>query len=859
MKTLTVGMATHGEPRDVWHTVSALAEYFPAVRDRVEFLVVDNSPRRDPNLAALLRSTGGRYFHRPDLWGTSKPRDAVFRFSKTPWTMCIDSHVLLGVGALDAAVRYADAHPDSNDLIQGPLKGDDAKWYSTHWTQPAPPGLWGEWAQDPRGELRPAFDWQEEFSKAEGQPFEDIRWQELSNAVHAANRPAFEIGMMGLGLFMCRTAVWPGFNIHFHGFGGEEGYLHELFRRRGGKALCLPDLTWRHLFRDGNINNRAYTVPYPRVNGDHLWNLLVGHAELGIDANEYIRAHFAKSMPEHEWSARVQAARLGAANRDGKRMRLLALWYSDNTAPASVLRASAKTVLDAAEQTWRHDVTVRAVSWDAVAGVNWPDGTWERFAGHRERKHATIVAQWEQAIAGLDVSRFDGVVFCEHDVLYPPHHFDRMGDGLSTGAPVVSNLDYEGLNATGWQAVKARHEPLHQLALRTDVFGSNLARAKADCIRNGMAFLEPNHAEERRDWLRLPPLKAGDTEIKMPSVHINHEAGRFTSHGEEVYFPDGYGFFHPFWGPAQMWWPGQLRAPSPSGAPAAQAAPQPKGCTSCPGTDPAETVAKWYENETKRVSDFREHLATVRDLAAKCKSVAELSAWNKPFSCAVAHGLPADGTFTSVCRAPKPEWKLIGKHMGDRFVAKIADPDAAGALANPVDMLFIDTQHTAQHLQAALDRYAPLVQKYIVVHCTVTYGEHGDKDRTQGVLHALRHFCDRNRQWSVLYKTQDAHGLIVLSVLEEDRKDVPSLGRRMWNYGTALLRHARAGQPLVTDAAYQKRMELCVLCPERAMDKCSACGCPLEDKLMFATETCGLAKKGKPPLWEPVTDPADIR
>ena len=62
----------------------------------------------------------------------------------------------------------------------------------------------------------------------------------------------------------------------------------------------------------------------------------------------------------------------------------------------------------------------------------------------------------------------DVVCFLEHDVLYPPDYFDRVAQTFrqNPGANVVSNLDYEGLNSTGWLAVKDRHEPMHQLSMR---------------------------------------------------------------------------------------------------------------------------------------------------------------------------------------------------------------------------------------------------------------------------------------------------------------------------------------------------------------------------------------------------------
>src|SRR5262249_7173805 len=104
-------------------------------------------------------------------------------------------------------------------------------------------------------------------------------------------------------------------------------------------------------------------------------------------------------------------------------------------------------------------------------------------------------------------------------------------------APVVSNLDYEGLNATGFLEVKERHEPMHQLSLRREYALANLER----CLKHFAegtpdTLLEPDSGPrgDRSSWVRLPP------EGRRPSLHINFK-GRFTSHGEVVYHQHSYG------------------------------------------------------------------------------------------------------------------------------------------------------------------------------------------------------------------------------------------------------------------------------------------------------------------------------
>ncbi len=86
-------------------------------------------------------------------------------------------------------------------------------------------------------------------------------------------------------------SVWPGFNPAFHGFGGEEGYIHEKFRQAGGWSLCLPWLRWVHRF------NRPSGVPYPLYIEDKLRNYILrnyifGFTELRLDPTPALK-HFA--------------------------------------------------------------------------------------------------------------------------------------------------------------------------------------------------------------------------------------------------------------------------------------------------------------------------------------------------------------------------------------------------------------------------------------------------------------------------------------------------------------------------------------------------------------------------------------
>jgi hypothetical protein len=421
--------------------------------------------------------------------------------------------------------------------------------------------------------------------------------------------------------------------------------------------------------------------------------------------------------------------------------------------------------------------------------------------------------------------------------LYPANYFDRVGDTLAfnSGAPVVSNLDYIGLNETGWLAVRERHEPMHQLTIRWDVMEANLIRASAEAVRDGSAIVEPDHGQPRANWAKIPP--GGN----MPSVHVNHKSGRFTSHGEVCYAPSSGGIvLHPYWGEAKHWWPGGEIVQGATAAPA----PAPGGCTACEG-DNFATVAAWYESARVKPSDFNEHVATLKALADDCEVVAELSTWNKPALVALA----ASSAKRVVSYAPrvKADWKRLTAMCGVRFEGVPNLP----VQTEPCDLLFLDTAHTMDTVYNQLVANCGHVRRYFVIHTTGIYGETGD-DGSPGVLGAIRRFLSERPEWTSVRHDPNNYGMVVLSRDDRDKKQPPGTFRKALNFAKASAKHLANGLQAVPDDVFAARIELCVMCPERFHDMCGACGCPIQDKASWASEDCGRVKLGdakKPPLW----------
>ncbi|MFT4037319.1 MAG: glycosyltransferase [Thermomicrobiales bacterium] len=255
MVAMTIGMATYDDFDGVYFTVQALRLYQDLAD--TEILVVDNYGC-DATKSFVESVPGARYLRFTDVVGTAI-RDLVFTHAEGDAVLCLDSHILFVPGAIARLRQYYADHPVTPDLLQGPLLYDNLTSISTHFDLVWRGQMWGTWGTDPRG-LDP-----------EGEPF--------------------DIPSQGLGIFSCRRAAWPGFNPAFRGFGGEEGYIHEKFRQRGARTLCLPWLRWVHRF------GRPKGVPYPLTVEMKLRNYIIGFTELGLDTSE-AEAHFREHLPD---------------------------------------------------------------------------------------------------------------------------------------------------------------------------------------------------------------------------------------------------------------------------------------------------------------------------------------------------------------------------------------------------------------------------------------------------------------------------------------------------------------------------------------------------------------------------------
>jgi len=326
---LTIGMAHCNDFDGAYFTIQDIRKELvynnrQDLMNEIEFLIVDNSPDKDNLHRTSLQNFSRdmkdvRITHHRDTQGTSASRNAVVENANGKYVLVMDCHVLLCpvVETLDKLITFIKENPDAKNLYSGPLVYDNFAGESTHFNDEWSSQMWGQWRTswdckcgdfkfsvekntNNTCEMRDTAsqDIYYECPKCKSS-IRDISYYGHESVLHKQSyvtshdtKKPFEIFSQGLGLFFVKKDQWLGFNKHAVGFGGEEGYIHEKYRKNGRHAICLPFLKWMHRF------HRPDGVKYPLTMHNKVRNYILEFTELEKPLDE-IRRHF---VDEHHFS-----------------------------------------------------------------------------------------------------------------------------------------------------------------------------------------------------------------------------------------------------------------------------------------------------------------------------------------------------------------------------------------------------------------------------------------------------------------------------------------------------------------------------------------------------------------------------
>jgi hypothetical protein len=232
-----------------------------------------------------------------------------------------------------------------------------------------------------------------------------------------------------------------------------------------------------------------------------------------------------------------------------RRFKVLGVFCTTNQINPELLQTVIKRIQIAAENAQECDVEIVTCPWLHIADNPFE----ETLSFSKAYGHLNYALQIKQV---LSKHKSDIVAVLEHDMLYPDNYFDNIVKNWDNTRYGVWNLNYEGINDSGFLNVRQRDAPFSTLAAARFYFDAHMNKKLDEALSrfgtgNASIFIEP----ELADFKILP--YTGE----KPCLHVNmNQRGgwgtgsvgknhHFTNHCEVCYEPDAQGkVIHKDWG-----------------------------------------------------------------------------------------------------------------------------------------------------------------------------------------------------------------------------------------------------------------------------------------------------------------------
>jgi cephalosporin hydroxylase len=173
------------------------------------------------------------------------------------------------------------------------------------------------------------------------------------------------------------------------------------------------------------------------------------------------------------------------------------------------------------------------------------------------------------------------------------------------------------------------------------------------------------------------------------------------------------------------------------------------------------TLYALYRKHRQEQTDINEHLEILSRLASLCDHVTEFGVRSGRSTSAILHGKPQKLISYDI----RPLLNLdiyvkSAKAEGVEFEFIQADTVKMNPISK-TDLLFIDTTHTYNHLNAELAIHSQQVSKFLVVHDTSIFGDFGQNGE-RGIWPAIAEFLKQNSKWRLWQYFTHNNGLTIL-------------------------------------------------------------------------------------------------
>lgn len=183
-----------------------------------------------------------------------------------------------------------------------------------------------------------------------------------------------------------------------------------------------------------------------------------------------------------------------------------------------------------------------------------------------------------------------------------------------------------------------------------------------------------------------------------------------------------------------------------------------------------EQVLEWL---AKQPRDLNNHLVALSKFASQVNHVTEFSgrresAWALAAGCTGTVNIYNDESTDPLFERLHEINLTTGSTTGRRVRVWPSSSASLTAKIEPTQMLFLDTEHTADRLQRDLDNLAPQVSQWIAIHDTELF-LHKGSDQGPGLGRVIEAFCEKNPEWFVMSHVKPQYGMTYLSRRPSDR------------------------------------------------------------------------------------------
>ena len=184
------------------------------------------------------------------------------------------------------------------------------------------------------------------------------------------------------------------------------------------------------------------------------------------------------------------------------------------------------------------------------------------------------------------------------------------------------------------------------------------------------------------------------------------------------------------------------------------------------------TIDEYYNYECERITDINEHLPTLKRYAEECDHITEMGVRTVVSTWAFLAGRPKKLVSIDIQPCDVSAARTLASEASIEFEFIQADTANPDFIIENTDLLFIDTWHIYEQLQAELRLHAPRTNKYIIMHDTTLFGDEGTPEwfnsvtqqvaTRRGLWPAIEEFLEANPEWRIKERFTHNNGLTVL-------------------------------------------------------------------------------------------------